>query len=143
MNERLRGRTDARPHQRAWVVAASIAVLVVLGACGPSASSPPASQTPSPTAFTPSSTETLPPSPEDTPEYPNLSRFVDPLDQFAYKSAYSDCRLVGVDGTADAFGGDPDDPGSVARAYAVAVFPERREASFRGCLDAFETETGA
>lgn len=120
-----------------------MAVLLTLGACGPSVSTPSASQPPSTTAFTPSSTETLPPSPEDTPEYPNLSKFVDPLDQFAYKSAYSDCRLIGVDGTADAFGGDPDDPGSVARAYAVAVFPERREAPFRGCLDAFETETDA
>jgi hypothetical protein len=65
------------------------------------------------------------------------------LDQFAYKSAYSDCRLIGVEGTAEAFGGDPGDPSSVARAYAVAIFPnteEPRKATSRGCLDAFETE---
>ena len=79
-----------------------------------------------------------------TPEYPNLSRFADPLDRFAYRSAYSDCHLIGVAGTADAFGGDPNDPRAVARAYAEAVFGssgEHLEATFQGCLDAFETDS--
>lgn len=89
------------------------------------------------------STGTPSPSPGDAPEYPNLSRFADPFDRFAYKSAYSDCRLIGVESTADAFGGDPDDPSSVARAYAESVLPsseEHQEATFRGCLDGFEAE---
>ena len=84
-----------------------------------------------------------PPSPSDEVRYPNLSRFTDPVDRFAYKSAYSDCRLIGVEGTAEAFGGDPDAPSSVARAYAVAIFresEEHREATSQGCLDAFEAE---
>jgi hypothetical protein len=83
------------------------------------------------------------PSRSDEVRYPNLSRFTDPFDRFAYKSAFSDCRLIGVEGTAEAFGGDPDDPSSVARAYAVATFPnieEHREATSQGCLDAFGTE---
>lgn len=68
--------------------------------------------------------------------------FTDAFDRFAYKSAYSDCRFIGIDGTADAFGGDSGDPPSVARAYAVAAFPqsvEHRDATSQGCLDAFET----
>ena len=83
------------------------------------------------------------PLPSDEVRYPNLSRFTDPVDRFAYKSAYSDCRLIGVEGTAEAFGGDPDAPSSVARAYAVAIFresEEHREATSQGCLDAFEAE---
>jgi hypothetical protein len=127
----------------AWIVAASIAMLVAATACAPSASTPSASRTPSPTALTPPSTGTPSPPPGDAPEYQNLSRFADPLDRFAYKSAYSDCRLIGVDGTADAFGGDPDAPSSVARAYAEAILPsseDHREATFLGCLDGFEAE---
>jgi hypothetical protein len=91
----------------------------------------------------PSPTVTSSPSPSEAAEYTNLSRFSDPRDRFAYKSAYSDCGLIGVDGTADGFGGDPGDPSTVARAYAVAIFSdseERRKATFRGCLDAFEAE---
>ena len=65
------------------------------------------------------------------------------VDRFAYKSAYADFRLIGVEGTAEAFGGDPDVPSSVARAYAVAIFresEEHREATSQGCLDSFEAE---
>jgi hypothetical protein len=130
----------------AWIMVASIAMLVGAGACASSASTPSASRTPSPTPLTLPSTGTLSPSPGDAPEYPNLSRFADPLDRFAYKSAYSDCRLIGVDGTADAFGGDPGDPSSVARAYARSILPsseEHRGATFRGCLDGFEAEASS
>jgi hypothetical protein len=45
---------------------------------------------------------------------------------------------------AEGFGGDPDDPPSVARAYAVATFPEsveHRDATFQGCLDGFKAAT--
>jgi hypothetical protein len=73
-----------------------------------------------------------------------LKRFNDPFDRFAYKSAYSDCRLIGVDGTAEGFGGDPENPPSVARAYAAAIFPDsvkHRDATYQGCLDGFEART--
>lgn len=84
------------------------------------------------------------PSVSDAEKYPNLSRFTDPFDQLAYKTAYSDCRLIGIEGAAEAFGGDPVEPLSVAQAFAMATFPkseEHRQASLQGCLDAFETET--
>jgi hypothetical protein len=117
-----------------------LAVSACTGEPGTGSSSPSPSPSTSPT---PSATAVPSPSPSDEERYPNLSRFTDPFDQFAYKSAYSDCRLIGVEGTAEAFGGDPGDPSSVARAYAVAIFPnteEPRKATSRGCLDAFETE---
>ena len=78
--------------------------------------------------------------PPATPSYANLKRFKDPFDRFAYMSAYADCRLLGVEGTADGFGGDPEDPSTVAHAYAMATFPdavERQAATLRGCLDGF------
>jgi hypothetical protein len=118
-------------------------MLLTVGACGPGSDAPSVSPDSDRGAISASSTVTPSPSLSDEVRYPNLSRFTDPLDRFAYKSAYSDCRLIGVEGTAEAFGGDPDDPSSVARAYAVATFPnieEQRQATFRGCLDAFETE---
>jgi hypothetical protein len=55
-----------------------------------------------------------------------------------------DVRAIGVYRPAFALGCDPDDPSSVASAYAVISFPsseERRGASSRGCLDGFETES--
>jgi hypothetical protein len=131
------------PWRRVLVALFAIGSAVAAASCAPSASTPSASRTPSPTALTPPSTETPSPSPGDAPEYPNLSRFADPFDRFAYKSAYSDCRLIGVDGTGDAFGGDPENPSSVARAYAESILPSsegHREAIFRGCLDGFEAE---
>ena len=66
------------------------------------------------------------------------------MDQLTYKTAYSNCRLAGVEGAAEAWGGDPVEPPSVAQAFAIATFPdseEHREATFQGCLDAFETGT--
>lgn len=117
-------------------------ILLAAAACsGQPAETPPTpigdtgTSAPSPAASSPS------PSPATGPRYPNLKRFDDPFDRFAYKSAYSDCRLIGVDGTAEAFGGDPGDPPSVAGAYAMAVFPdavEHQDATFRGCLDGFK-----
>lgn len=139
-----RGRAEVNARWRAWMVAVGTAVLLAVGGCAPGASTLTPSPSPGTGSATPSPAVTSSPSPSDAATYPNLSRFSDPFDRFAYKSAYSDCRLIGVDGTADAFGGDPEDPSSVARAYAVTIFPEPeqpREATFRGCLDAFETGT--
>jgi hypothetical protein len=119
-----------------------VVLLMAVSACtreaGTRSSSPSASPA---TTLGPASSS---PTTSDGARYPNLSSFTDPFDRFAYKSAYSDCGLIGLDKTADAFGGEPNDPTSVARTYAVAVFPESeepREATFRGCLDAFETGT--
>lgn len=137
-------RSTAAGRRSAWLVAAGIAVLLAVGACGPSRSPRVPSPTPDSGGTITSSSVTSSPSHSEAPEYPNLSRFVDPLDRFAYKTAYSDCHLIGVAGAADAYGGDPDNPSAVARAYAVAIFAgseEHREATFRGCLDAFETES--
>lgn len=115
-------RSTAAGRRSTWPVAAGIAVLLTVGACGPSRSPRVPSPTPDSASSTTSSSVTSSPSHSQAPEYPNLSRFVDPLDRFAYKSAYSDCHLIGVAGTADAYGGDPNEPSSVARAYAVAIF---------------------
>jgi hypothetical protein len=142
MSARQRGRVEVKAHRRSWMVATGLAVIFAVGAgCAPSATTPASS--PTPETLRPSPTATSSPSSSATFEYPHLSRFSDPFDRFAYKSAYSDCGLIGVDGTADAFGGDPGDPSTVARAYAAGVLPdseERRKASFRGCLDGFEAE---
>jgi hypothetical protein len=141
--EAFEGSQHARQAPLARVMAAALAMLLTAAACsgepGTSFRSPtlqPSNATPSPTVASSG------PSPSNAAGYPNLSRFTDPFDRFAYKSAYSDCRFIGLDGAAEAFGGDPDDPRSVARAYAVATFPqsvEHREATSQGCLDAFET----
>jgi hypothetical protein len=129
------------PH--AGVMVAATAALLATASCSGEPgtrsrpASPPIGSQPSSPTVTPSS-----PSPSDAGRFANIWRFSDAFDRFAYKSAYSDCRLIGVDGTAEAFGGDPDDPRSVARAYAVSTFPqsvEHREATFQGCLDGFET----
>jgi hypothetical protein len=83
------------------------------------------------------------PSSTSEPRYPNLGKFTDPIDRFAYKSAYGDCRILGLEGTAESYGGDPADPASVARAFANAIYRQatsHREAAFQGCLDAFEEE---
>jgi len=86
-----------------------------------------------------------PPSPTPIePRYPNLPRFTDPIDRFSYMSAYTDCRFLGLEGTADAYGGDPAEPASAARAFANAIYSQAtsyREAAFQGCLDAL-TERG-
>jgi hypothetical protein len=119
-----------------------VVLLLAVAACTGEPDTPSSSASPSPAASpTPASSS---PSPADEARYPNLSRFTDPFDQFAYRAAYSDCRVVGLDRTADAFGGDREAPSPVARAYAVVVFPESeepRKATFRGCVNAFETGT--
>jgi len=142
--EPLEGPHPARRTPLAGVKAAAVAMLLTAAACsgepGTSSRSPSLQQgsaTPSPIVTSSG------PSRSNAADYPNLSRFTDPFDRFAYKSAYSDCRFIGVDGIAEAFGGDPEEPRSVAQAYAVTAFPqslEPREATFQGCLDAFETE---
>jgi hypothetical protein len=143
MKAAQQGRVESHARQPAWVVVAGMAVLLGVGGCTPGANTRPLSPIPGTASATPSPTVTSSPSTPDAARYPNLSSFSDPFDRFAYKSAYSDCRLIGVVRAAEAFGGDPDEPSSVARAYAATNFPtstERREASSRGCLDAFETE---
>lgn len=121
----------------------SATLLLTMGACGTGSDT--RSRTPGSGLNGTSASATVTPSPSlsDGAQYPNLSRFTDAFDRFAYKSAHSACRLLGVDGGVEAFGGVPDDAASVARAYALATFPnseEHRDATFRGCLDAFETE---
>jgi hypothetical protein len=121
------------------------AMILLAAACRGQGGTRPRSLGPPPRASEP--TSGLTPSdaaPSDAvPRYPNLSKFTDAFDRSVYKSAYSDCNLVGVENAADAYGGNPDDPASVARGYAAATFPQsvtRREAAFQGCLDAFETK---
>jgi hypothetical protein len=145
MNAAQHGRAESDERQRAWVVVAGMAVLLAVGACTPGANTRPLSPIPGAASATPSPTVTSSPSTPDPARYPNLSSFSDPFDRLAYKLAYSDCRLIGVVRAAEAWGGDPDDPSSVASGYAVTNFPtshERRGASFRGCLDAFGKEAG-
>lgn len=49
--------------------------------------------------------------------------------------------MLGPDRTAEAYGGEPEDPASVARAYAAFVHGVQQEdPAFWGCLDAFEEE---
>lgn len=140
-------RTEPSRGQRALArragAVATAAMLLAAGACGPGSDARSVSPDSDRGGISASATVTPSPSPSDEVRYPNLSRFTDPVDRFAYKSAYSDCRLFGIEGTAEAFGGDPDAASSVARAYAVATFPnieDHREATSQGCLDAFETE---
>src|SRR5262245_3421721 len=118
-----------------------LGVLLALGACSSTASAPasgPAStrgdSTPSPTV-----TSSVPPS-EVIPQ-PNPSRFSDPSEQLLYELAFSNCQVLGLSGGARAWGGDPGDPDSIARAYAAYAFPnseEHRGTSFAGCIEALE-----
>jgi hypothetical protein len=138
--ERLRGQ---RVLARRVAALATAAIPLAAATCNTGSITQSRSPDPRPDSASASATVTAAPSPSDEARYPNLSRFTDPFDRFAYKSAYSDCRVLGVEAAADAYGGLPDDPSSAARAYAVATFPqseEHREATFHGCLDAFETE---
>lgn len=92
-------------------------------------------------AASPTSAHSSPSRTPTEPRYQNLSKYTDPLDRLSYKLAYSDCRVLGPDRTAEAYGGEPDDPASVARAYAAFVHGTQQEdPAFRGCLDAFEEE---
>lgn len=87
-------------------------------------------------------TPTVAPSPSEVVAPPNPPNFTDPFDRLAYELAHSNCRLTGIARTAAAFEADRDDPRSVARAYAEGTLPgsdEHREATYRGCLDAFES----
>ena len=135
-----------RARVRSWarVMGAAAAAFLAATACGPDPGASPRGSTAALASATPSNTVTHSSPQPNTTEYPNLSRFTDPFDRFAYKSGFSQCQLLGIDSIAEAFGGDPDEPPSVARSYAVAIFPqsvEHREATFRGCLDAFDSET--
>lgn len=144
MSAGKRGRAERKARQAlAWAMAVGMVVVLAVGACAREAGTTSPRSIPGTGSATPSPPVTSsPPSPSVGPGYPNLSRFTDPFDRFAYKSAYSECRVIGVDGMAEAFGGDPNQPPSVARAYAVTTFPEsvdHRQATFQGCLDAFDT----
>jgi hypothetical protein len=69
------------------------------------------------------------------PAYPNLGRFSEPLDRFAYKYAFGECNIGTPERLAGVFGGDPSKLASVARAYASSSNPGNRQAAFLGCLD--------
>jgi hypothetical protein len=123
---------------------ALVVAFLAMGACGRGSVAPVSTAEPEQSVSSPvSPTATASPSVSDEERYPNLSRFAEPFARFAYKSGYGDCRVVGVEGAAEAWGGYASDPPSVARAYAAVMFPgieEHREATFQGCLDAFESE---
>jgi hypothetical protein len=125
------------PWRRIFVV-----LLMAVSACtreaGTRSSSPSASPA---TTLEPAGSS---PTTSDGARYPNLSSFTDPFDRFAYKSAYSTAGSSGSIRQPARSEASPTILSSVARAYAVAVFRESeepREATFRGCLDAFETGT--
>jgi hypothetical protein len=144
MNAGDQHRTQEDASQRRWVMYASLLLLLTMVGCAPGAI--PSSRGPSLETGAPAPPPTVAsvPSPSDPGTYPRLSRFRDPVDRFMYQSSYSDCHLLGIEGTAEVFGGDPNDPDSVAQAYAVATFPNlemHREPTFWGCLDALVTET--
>ena len=137
---KARHRAGCIGFQRAWVATACMAALLAVGGCVPGASTPSPRPTPRTGSATPPPAVTSP-SPLDAVTYPNLSRYSDSFDRFAYKFAYSECSLYRIAGTAEVFGGDSNDPSSIAQAFAMATFPgsdEHREPTFRGCLDAFE-----
>jgi hypothetical protein len=139
-----RRRVGAHPRLRAFRVVVSVAVLLAIDGCAPGSRQRPRSSIAETASATSSPAATSSPSPSDAAAYPNLSSFSDPFDRIAYRLAYSDCRILGVVRAAEAFGGDADDPSSVANAYAVNSFPtlrERRGASSRGCLDGFDQVT--
>ena len=140
--QRARQSKTRQPRTRVFA-AAGISVLLAIGACSGEPSTSLRSRTPETVRASPSPAVTSPAhSSSDAVRYPNLSKFADPFDRYAYKSGYADCQFAGLNGMADAFGGDPSSPSSVARAYAAATFPEsveHREATFQGCLDAFES----
>src|SRR6266511_6154429 len=78
-------------------------------------------------AASPTSAHSSPSLTPTEPRYQNLYKYTDPLERLSYKLAYSDCRVLGPDRTAEAYGGEPDDPASVARAYAAFVHGTQQE----------------
>lgn len=137
-----RSRAGRRSSRVIAVVLALFSTASCAGAPGsrpPSSIPGPAVSSPFPTVVSPSA------SPHGGRPYPNESRYTDPLERYAYRSAYSQCRFLSIEKMAEAYGGDADRPPLVAQAYAEATFPDsadHREATFRGCLDAFEQGTG-
>jgi hypothetical protein len=127
--------------RRALALVAALSLLIA--ACQGSQGSPTrtsVAERPTVTASPTSAGSSPSPTPIE-PRYPNLSKYTDPLDRLSYKLAYSDCRLLGPDRIAEAYGGELEDPVSVARAYAAFVHGTQQEdPAFRGCLDAFEME---
>jgi hypothetical protein len=129
----------ARATRRA-ALALCVATLVAASACASAAPPPPSDAGAGPTGVAPSPSASPSPSRTVSLSAPSPPTFADPFDGFAYVAAYSDCRLLGLEKASEAFGGDPQDPNGVARAYAAAMFPsseEHRAATVRGCLDAF------
>jgi hypothetical protein len=129
---------------RKWLLPLLLAGFLSLApACGGGGQSPTLGGTTPDTSPSPSVASSSPTSTPTEPRYPNLGKFTDPIDRFSYKSAYGDCRILGLEGTAESYGGDPADPASVARAFANAVYSQAtsyRAAAFQGCLDAFDQE---
>jgi hypothetical protein len=127
---------------RKWLLPLLLAgFLSFAPACGGGGQSPTLGGTTPETLPPPSVASSSPSSTPTEPRYLNLGKFTDPLDRFSYKSAYSDCRLLGLDRTVEAYGGESEDPASVARAYAAFVHGAQQEdPALQGCLDAFEEE---
>src|SRR5262245_44864723 len=127
--------------RRSSIAVSCLCALVLAGACG-AGSGVPSSRVSESTSVSPAPASPSP-SPSGVPTYPNLERFAEPFDRFAYQAAFDDCRLLGVTWTAEGFGGNPGDPRSVARAYARAMLSTagHRDATFQGCLDGFDAAT--
>ena len=114
---------------------ALLAVAWITGACGagPGAVGPLESTTTAPAPAT-AATTGIEPTP-DAPSYPNLDRFADPLDRYAYRSGFGRCSIGDAGSLAGDYGGTADDPASIARAYARFANPTHEAAAEQGCLD--------
>ena len=87
------------------------------------------------TAPAPAVTAAAPSSPGAGDRYPGVDAYADPLDRLAYRSAFDQCALFGVERLADDLGVRPDDRASVAEAYAEFADPSRSIPAARGCAD--------
>ena len=115
-------------------------ILLLLAACG-TESAPRAS--PSPVQTSGSMATSIPGPTVPSPTFPGgLDRFTDPIDRLTYKLAYSDCQILSIQELSQAYGGDPGDPASVARAYAASAHASNAVPATQGCLDALQQPPG-
>lgn len=141
---------SVHPRRRSFVIApiltsfSVLCLLLAIGACSVTASAPTASRASTTGDSTPSPTVTSSVPPSEVVRQPNPSRFSDPSEQLLYELAFANCQVLGLAGGSRAWGGDPGDPDSIARAYAAYAFPnseEHRGASFAGCIEALGGQT--
>jgi len=120
----FRGR--ARPRRAGvWIAA----VALVAASCGLPHVPPKATTAPDPVA----ASATTAPSPR--PAYPNEATFTSPIDRLIYRIAFDRCAVVGVQGAARDYGGNPSDVDSIANAYARSSDPDHVQPAFLGCRD--------